>query len=76
MKMMTETCAWPLFEVDHGVWRLTYKPKEKQPVTEWLKMQGRFRHLFRPENAPIIEAIQKDVDTKWERLLKLCGETT
>ncbi|MCF2674020.1 pyruvate ferredoxin oxidoreductase, partial [Fusobacterium varium] len=36
--------------------------------------QGRFKHLFKPENRHIIDRIQKDVDLKWERLLKRCGE--
>ncbi len=74
MKLATETCVWPLYEVENGVWRLTYKPKVKKPVTEWLQAQGRFRHLFRPENQYMIERIQQDVDERWERLLKLCGE--
>ncbi len=74
MRLATETCVWPLYEVENGVWRLTYKPKVKKPVTEWLEAQGRFRHLFRPENQYMIERIQQDVDERWERLLKLCGE--
>ncbi len=74
MRLATETCVWPLYEVENGVWRLTYKPKVKKPVTEWLEAQGRFRHLFRPENQYMIERIQADVDDRWERLLKLCGE--
>jgi hypothetical protein len=35
---------------------------EKKPVTEFYKPQGRFKHLFKPENQPIIDDIQKDVD--------------
>jgi len=69
-----DTCYWPLFEVEDGEWRLTYKPKEKPPVEEWLKRQGRFRHLFRPENRHVIDELQAEVDRSWERLLKLCGE--
>lgn len=74
MRLATDTCVWPLYEVENGVWRLTYKPKVKKPVTEWLQAQGRFRHLFRPENQYMIERIQQDVDERWERLLQLCGE--
>ncbi|MBC7242925.1 MAG: pyruvate ferredoxin oxidoreductase, partial [Anaerolineae bacterium] len=44
------------------------------PITAWLEPQGRFRHLFRPENRHLIEEIQAEVDRRWERLLKLCGE--
>ena len=69
-----DTCYWPLYEVENGEWKLTYKPKEKKPVEEWLKRQGRFRHLFRPENRHIIDKLQAEVDLRWERLLKLCGE--
>jgi len=69
-----DTCYWPLYEVENGEWRLTYKPKEKKPVEEWLQRQGRFRHLFRPENRHMIDALQAEVDQRWERLLKLCGE--
>ncbi len=72
--LATETCYWPLFEVENGEWKLNYKPKEKLPVEEWLKTQGRFRHLFRPENRHVIDELQAEVDRQWERLLKWCGE--
>jgi len=73
-KLAVETCVWPLFEVENGEWKLNYKPKEKLPVEEWLKVQGRFAHLFRPENRHLIDEIQAEVDRRWERLLRLCGE--
>jgi len=73
-QMAVDACYWPLYEVENGEWRLTYKPKEKQPLEPWLKRQGRFRHLFRPENRHLIDQLQEDVDRRWERLLKLCGE--
>jgi pyruvate ferredoxin oxidoreductase beta subunit len=73
-QLAVDTCYWPLFEVEDGEWRLTYKPKEKPPVEEWLKRQGRFRHLFRPENRHIIDRMQTEVDRRWESLLRLCGE--
>jgi pyruvate ferredoxin oxidoreductase beta subunit len=73
-KLAVETCVWPLYEVEKGVYRLNYKPKNKRPVVEWLKPQGRFSHLFRPENQNILEEIQKAVDEQWENLLKRCDE--
>jgi len=73
-QLAVDTCYWPLYEVEDGRWRLTYKPKEKPPVEEWLKRQGRFRHLFKPENRHIVDEFQADVDRRWERLLRLCGE--
>jgi pyruvate ferredoxin oxidoreductase beta subunit len=73
-RVAVETCYWPLFEVEDGEWKLSYKPREKLPVEEWLKMQGRFRHLFRPENRHMIDKLQAEVDRRWERLLRLCGQ--
>jgi len=73
-QLAVDTCFWPLYEVENGEWRLTYKPKEKQPVIRWLERQGRFRHLFRPENEPVIDKLQTEVDLRWERLLALCNQ--
>jgi pyruvate ferredoxin oxidoreductase beta subunit len=74
-QLAVDTCWWPLFEVENGEWRLTYKPREKKPVVEWLKRQGRFRHLFKPENEHMIDEMQAEVDRRWETLLERCGET-
>jgi len=73
-QLAADTCVWPLYEVENGQWRLTYKPKEKKPVEEWLKAQGRFRHLFTEQYKHLIDEIQAYVDRKWEALLKRCGE--
>ncbi|MFP3871904.1 MAG: thiamine pyrophosphate-dependent enzyme [Candidatus Natronoplasma sp.] len=60
--------VFPLYEIEHGVYNIYKKPKEDNviPVKDYLKTQGRFRHL--PEKE--VEKIQKNVDRKWERLLK------
>ena len=73
-KLAVETCVWPLFEDIDGVWHLSYEPKQKRPVEEYLRMQGRFRHMFKPGNEWMIEQVQKEVDRNWEELLHLCGE--
>jgi pyruvate ferredoxin oxidoreductase beta subunit len=67
-QLASDTCVWPLYEVENGKYKVNYKPKEKKPVLEWLKPQGRFRHLFKEENAWVLEALQKDVDKDWEEL--------
>lgn len=74
-KLGVETCLWPLYEVENGVYKLTHKVREKKPIEEWLKGQGRFNHLFKPENADMLMNFQKYVDQKWNRLLWKCGET-
>jgi pyruvate ferredoxin oxidoreductase beta subunit len=68
-KLAVDTCFWPLYEVENGKYKVNYKPKEKIPLVEWIKPQGRFRHLFKPENESIIQRLQARVDRDWEKLL-------
>lgn len=75
-KLAVETGYWPLIEVENGKWRFTYKPKERRPVVEFLKTQGRFKHLFTEENKHVLEEIQKEIDAGWERLEKLAQVTS
>jgi pyruvate ferredoxin oxidoreductase beta subunit len=72
-KMAVETCYWPLFEVVEGRWILNYMPKKKLPIEDFLKLQGRFKHLFKPGNEYLIEAFQVEVDRRWEELLARCN---
>jgi pyruvate ferredoxin oxidoreductase beta subunit len=67
-KLAVETGFWPLIEVENGVWRFTYKPKQRKPVVEFLKVQGRFKHLFKDEYKSVLEDIQKEIDSDWQRL--------
>ncbi len=69
-QLAVDTCVWPLYEVVEDKWRLTYRPKEKRPVEEWLRAQGRFAHLFKGDNQQLIERMQADVDRRWEELLQ------
>lgn len=68
-KLAVETCYWPLYEVVDGVYHITYKPANKLPVTEFLKPQRRFRHMFKPGNEWMLEEFQKEVDKRWNELL-------
>lgn len=73
-QLAIDTCYWPMFEVDHGNWRLTYEPKNKLPIEEFLRVQGRFSHLFKPGNEDLIAAFQDEVDRRWEDLLYRCNK--
>ena len=68
------TCFWPLYEVNDGRFRLTYEPEEMLPIEEWLRPQGRFAHLLRPENADLVAEIQRRVEADWEDLRSRCEE--
>ena len=70
-KLAVETCYWPLYEIENGKYKINYKPAKKLPVEEFLKPQRRFKHLFKPGNEWMIEEFQKEVDKRWEALLKL-----
>ena len=58
-RLAVETCYWPLFEVVEGKWILNYEPKKKLPIEDFLKPQGRFKHLFKPGNEHLIELFQQ-----------------
>ncbi|MEA2036340.1 MAG: thiamine pyrophosphate-dependent enzyme [Nanoarchaeota archaeon] len=70
-KLAVETKFWPLYEVENGKYKLNYKPSKDVPVEEFLKTQGRFKHLFKPANKHIIDSIQEKVNSEWDKLLKL-----
>jgi len=70
-KLAVETCVWPLYEIIDGDLTLNYIPKNKLPVEEYLKLQGRFSHMFKPGNEWMIEEVQKETDKQWEMLQKL-----
>jgi pyruvate ferredoxin oxidoreductase beta subunit len=69
-RLAVETCFWPLYEYENGRLTINHKPKEKKPVTEFLKTQGRFKHLFSPENEGVLKRAQELVDREWEALLR------
>lgn len=72
-QLAIDTCYWPMFEVDHGVWRLTYEPKKKLPIEDFLRPQGRFKHLFKKGNEELIVQFQEEVDRRWEDLQFKCS---
>jgi pyruvate/2-oxoacid:ferredoxin oxidoreductase beta subunit len=61
-----ECGAFPLYEVEDG-WRYTLNPaRRSRPVSDYLALQRRYRHL----DAARIAALQAEVDEGWERLLR------
>jgi len=72
-KLAVDTCYWPMFEVIDGKWILNYQPKNKLPIEDFLKPQGRFKHLFKKGNEDLLVRIQEDVDRRWEDLLYKCN---
>ena len=63
-RLGVETGFWPLYEIENGEFRVTYRPTERKPVVEYLKSQKRFKHLGEDE----VEKIQEYVDNQCEEL--------
>jgi pyruvate ferredoxin oxidoreductase beta subunit len=72
-RLAVETRFWPLYEVVEGVYRLTHDVPKPRHVADWLRPQKRFGHLFRSENAELLDEIQRRVDEDWERLVGRCA---
>ena len=66
-KLATETNIFPIYEVVDGNYKINRKIKSPKPVSEYLKIQGRFRHLSEDE----VAYIQGQVDKRYNRLLKM-----
>jgi len=66
-KLGVQSGTWPLKESVDGVVRHTFVPRSLIPVSEYLKKQERFRHLFEPEvKSEAIAMIQQAVNAYWK----------
>jgi len=63
-KLAVETAIFPLYEVEHGRYKLNVDPPKLKPVEEYLKPQGRFRHLLEGE----VKEIQEHVNEEYAKL--------
>lgn len=64
-------CYFPLYEVEQGETKLSYDPEKtgkKIPVLDWLSMMGRTKHLKKEEYADVVDAIQTEVDRRYQEL--------
>ena len=65
-RLAVKSGVWPLKEYENGVIRHTKIPRERLPVEDYLRLQGRFRHLFEPQrNDALLAEIQARVDAYW-----------
>lgn len=64
-RMAVQTGIFPLYEVEDGKYRMTIETRELRPVEEYLKLQGRFRHLSEDEK----KVIQERVTQEYKKLM-------
>jgi len=65
------SCYFPLYEVEHGVTKLSYDPEKagkKIPVIDWLSMMGRTKHLKDEKYKDVVERMQNEIDRRYEEL--------
>jgi len=81
-RLAVDTCYFPLWEFENGVWRLTDRslaiaknPNLKKPVEEFLKVQERFRHAL-TKDTYVVKELQEYVDSVWSDLLRRVGITS
>jgi len=63
-RLAVETGIFPLYEVENGRYKLNVDKPKLKPVKEYLKTQGRFRHLLDEE----IARIQEHADEEYAKL--------
>jgi len=65
-RLAVETGIFPLYEVENGKYKLNFTFPKPRPVQDYLKLQGRFRHL--PEET--VKEIQRRVDEEYTKLVE------
>ncbi len=76
-RLAVETGMWILYEIEDGVFKLTGRskalldPSKRKPVEEYLKLQGRFSHLLRPEGREALESLKLQIEESWSEVGKL-----
>ena len=66
-RMAVKTNIFPLYEIEDGErYTINMKFKDKTPVEEYLKLQGRYGYL----TEDMINKIQDEVDRNWDDLVK------
>jgi len=68
LRKAVESCFFPLYEIEHGLTTLSEDPEaggRKVPVSEWLEMMGKSRHLLHEQARPILDEFQREIDRRW-----------
>lgn len=66
-----DSCFFPLYDIEQGVTTLTYNPEDKNkriPVSDWLKLMGKTKHMVKPEYDESLKSFEKEVERRWVRL--------
>jgi len=61
-RLAVQTGVFPLYEVENGQYKLNVKTAKLKPVEDYLKVQGRFRHLSEEVRKEIQDRVSKEYD--------------
>ncbi|MBK8294283.1 MAG: pyruvate ferredoxin oxidoreductase [Solirubrobacterales bacterium] len=74
-RLVKETGIFPVFAAEDGEITEVSKIRRHLPVTEYLKLQRRYAHLFKPEvNTEVIERLQAGADRNIRRFDLLASD--
>jgi len=59
-RLAVQTGVFPLYEVENGQYKLSLEVPRLRPVQDYLKLQGRFRHLGEDTISMIQERVRKE----------------
>jgi pyruvate ferredoxin oxidoreductase beta subunit len=65
-RLAVETGIFPLFEFENSTYKMSFDIPRLRPVTDYMKLQGRFRHL----SPDTIKKIQQRVTEEYNNLLE------
>jgi pyruvate ferredoxin oxidoreductase beta subunit len=76
-RLAVETCIHPIYTVVNGEYTMDAQskkyvknPDKKKPVSDYINVQGRFRHI--KDRKELIDEFQREVDKRFEELVSKC----
>lgn len=71
VKAAVDCCFFPVYEVERGITTVTYDPEQRGkriPLSNWLGMMGKSKHLLKPEYTDTLHTLEEEVERRWKRL--------
>jgi pyruvate ferredoxin oxidoreductase beta subunit len=65
-RLAVQSGIFPLYEVENGIYKMTVATPTLRPITDYMKVQRRFRHL----SEDTIAQIQKRVELEYNKILE------
>ncbi|MFC2045467.1 pyruvate synthase subunit PorB [Chloroflexota bacterium] len=70
-RLAVESGVFPLYEVENGRYKINLTVASRRPVQDYLKLQGRFRHLSEDK----LQEIQERVDKEYKYLTEKVADS-